>query len=178
MDSINPIVKACGYCSMKVSSFFQKLLKVTGLFAFPKIDLLLRWDRVIRIHNFPVESLGDIFKNENQLEEYVMQTETYKQFDIVKADKKYRTVSTKDRFDFKGIDKEGRHAVLELKNMESGKSAVEKVLRYAGMLKQENPKAKIRKILVTRVRGVETAKAIHGITKTQQINDIECYLYN
>lgn len=194
IDSIKPLVKGSGYCSMKVSSFFHKLghkkrgpaiidtinqaLKETGLFAFPKIDLSLRWDRVIRIYDFPVESLGDIFKNENQLEEYVMRTEAYKQFGIVKVEKQYRPISTKDRLDFKGIDKEGRHVVLELKNKEGGKSAVEQVLRYAGMLKQENPKVKIRKILVTGVRGVETAKAIHGMTKTQQLNDIEWYLYN
>jgi hypothetical protein len=45
------------------------------------------------------------------------------------------------------------------------------------MLKQEDPKAKIRKILVTGIRGVETAKAIHGMEKAQK-EDFEWYLYN
>lgn len=193
ITSIVPLIKDSGYCSMKVSSFFHKfghkkrgpanietinqVLNEAGLFAFPKIDLSLRWDRLLRIYDFPVESLGDLFKNENQLEEYIIRKEAYKQFGIAKGEKQYRPVSTKDRLDFKGIDNEGRHVVLELKNKEGGKSAVEQVLRYAGMLKQENPKAEIRKILVTGVRGVETAKAIHGMTKAQK-NDFEWYLYN
>ena len=193
MDKFKLQIKESGYSSMKVSSFFHKFghkkrgpaniesinmaLKKTGLFAFPKIDISLRWNRLLRIYDFPVESLGDLFKNENQLEDYIMQTKAYKQFDIIKVEKQYRPISTKDRLDFKGIDKDGKHVVLELKNKEGGKSAVEQVLRYAGMLKQENPKASIRKILVTGVRGVETAKAIHGMSIAEK-DGFEWYLYN
>ena len=50
--------------------------------------------------------------------------------------------------------------VLELKNRGGGKSAVEQVLRYSGLLKAEDPNQKIRKILVTGIQNYETALAI------------------
>jgi RecB family endonuclease NucS len=137
----------------------------------------LSWDRLIRIYNFPVEALGDLFKSESQLEDFVMNSKAFNQLGILEVENQYKPFNTKDRLDFKGIDKEKRQVVLELKNKEGGKTAVEQVLRYAGMLKQENPKAAVRKILVTGVRGVETAKAIHGMTKVQK-EDFEWYLYD
>lgn len=66
--------------------------------------------------------------------------------------------------------------VLELKNFGAGKSAVEQVLRYTGLLKLENSKSKIRTVLVTGIQNYETTLAINGMTKTQR-KSFEWYLY-
>ena len=66
--------------------------------------------------------------------------------------------------------------VLELKNAGGGKSAVEQVLRYAGLLKTEFPNHTIRQILVTGVQNYETALAIRGKQKEQR-ELFEWYLY-
>ena len=67
--------------------------------------------------------------------------------------------------------------MLELKHEDGGKSAVEQVLRYLGMLKQQHPKRKARGILVTGIRDVDTAKALYGMTPAQQ-KEIDWYLYH
>ena len=62
-------------------------------------------------------------------------------------------------------------------NYKKGKTAWDNSLDLGyGMLKQENPKASIRKILVTGVRSVETAKAIHGMSNAEK-GGFEWYLY-
>jgi RecB family endonuclease NucS len=75
------------------------------------------------------------------------------------------------------LDKAGNEVALELKNLHGGKSAVEQVLRYLGMLKQQFKGKKVRGILVTGILGVDTAKALHGMTEEQK-NVIDWYLYN
>jgi hypothetical protein len=186
-------VKDSGYCSIKLSSLFHRFgyqkrgpsnveainqyFKELGLYAYPQINMKLSWDRQIRIYDFPVAALGDLFKSENMLEEFIIFSHEYQQLDIVKGIQQYRPMSTKDRLDFRGIDKDGKLVVLELKNKEGGKSAVQQVLKYAGMLKRENPEAIIRKILVTGLREIETAKTIQGMTKEEK-EGFEWYVYN
>jgi hypothetical protein len=121
-----------GYSSIKLSSLFHRFgykkrglanielinqyLKELKFYTFPVIDMSLSWDRQIRIYNFPVEALGDLFKSESQLEEYIMDNEAYKQLDVVEVVKQYKPFNTKDRLDFKGVDKAKKQVVLELKN--------------------------------------------------------------
>ena len=66
--------------------------------------------------------------------------------------------------------------VLELKNGGGGKSAVEQVLRYAGLSHIEYTGSVIRQILVTGIQNYETALAIRGMQQNHQDN-LEWYLY-
>jgi hypothetical protein len=122
-----------------------------------------------------VLQLGDIFKKEVDLENYIDEKELYKKLNIETVDRQYSPNKTRDRLDFKGIGK-NESVVLELKNRGGGKSAVEQVLRYSGLLKSENPDKKIRKILVTGIQNYETALAIKGM-KSDERDNFEWYLY-
>jgi len=50
--------------------------------------------------------------------------------------------------DIYGVDKEGRHVIIEVKRVTAGKSAVEQLKRYVEVFRRENPSAPIRGILV------------------------------
>lgn len=87
----------------------------------------------------------------------------------------YSSDRTKDKLDIFG-ETGDKNVVVELKNKGGGKSAVEQVLRYAGMLKQESPEKEVRKILITGIRSLATAKAIHGM-RPEEKEQFEWYLY-
>jgi hypothetical protein len=160
-----------------------------GLTVHPALSMSLKLSQTIRIYSFPVEQLGDLFEDpetaptaairqqrERALEEYIERHNLFVHLDLVKDCRQYSPKHTQDRFDFLCRDAAGTAVVLELKHAGGGKSAVEQVLRYLGMLRQEAPNRPARGILVTGVRDVDTAKALHGMTPAQQ-QVIDWYLY-
>jgi hypothetical protein len=160
-EMVKKDIRKNGYRSIKVSTFlknFQILKRTTkniefvktelknqGLYTLPEFSQELRLESTLRIYNYPVRQLGELFNSEKDLETYVEKNND----EIV---------------------------VLELKNAGGGKSAVEQVLRYAGLLKMEYPNRKIRQILVTGVQNYETALAIRGMLSDQR-DLFEWYLY-
>ena len=140
-------------------NFFRRELKEHGLYSLPIFSKELPLNSLVKLYSFPVKQLGDLFKKEVELENYIDKKELYKQLGIETVDRQYSPNKTRDRLDFKGIS-ENESVVLELKNRGGGKSAVEQVLRYSGLLKAEDPNQKIRKILVTGIQNYETALAI------------------
>ncbi len=168
----------------KITTLFQK----NGLTLYPELEMGLKPLETLRIYGFPVKKLGDLFEDmnatpitrnrqhERQLEDYIAQHSHYTQLGLTKAKRQHSPANTSDRFDFLCEDASGCEVALELKHAGGGKSAVEQVLRYIGMLKQENPACKARGILVTGIQDVDTAKALHGMTPEQQAK-IEWHLY-
>jgi hypothetical protein len=154
---------------------FRMELKEHGLYSLPVFSKELPLNSLIKLYSFPVLQLGDLFKKEIELENYIDEKELYKELNIETVDRQYSPNKTRDRLDFKGIS-QNESVVLELKNRGGGKSAVEQVLRYSGLLKSENPNQKIRKILVTGVQNYETALAIKGM-KSDERDNFEWYLY-
>lgn len=158
----------------------------------PKLDLTLKHSEALRIYSFPVVQLGDLFSSpalpatnlpkplkqqrERELEEYIKQHEHFRQLGLSNAKRQHSPIHTRDRFDFLCEDEQGNLVVLELKHRGGGKSAVEQVLRYIGMLKQEFPTKTARGILITGIRDMDTAKALHGMMPEQQ-KQIDWYLY-
>lgn len=181
-----------GYRSIKVSTFLKHFeiakrsskntetikneLKNKGLYTLPEYSIELKLESTIRIYNYPVRQLGDLFTNEKALEDYVDKNKLYKDLKIKTVIRQHSPKGTKDKLDFKGDTENNEIVVLELKNGGGGKSAVEQVLRYAGLLKMEFPKHKIRQILVTGIQNYETALAIRGMQKEQR-ELFEWYLY-
>ena len=161
-----------------------------GLTVHPPISMALKLSQTIRIYTFPVEQLGDLFEDpetgtlstavnkqhERALEEYIERHQLFSHLGLSEPNRQYRPRHTQDRFDFLCLDDKKTAVVLELKHADGGKSAVEQVLRYLGMLRQEEPGRPARGILVTGVRDIHTAKALHGMTPEQQ-KMIEWYLY-
>tara|TARA_B100002049_G_scaffold63320_1_gene45667 strand:+ start:1865 stop:2632 length:768 start_codon:yes stop_codon:yes gene_type:complete len=156
-------------------NFFRRELKEHGLYSLPIFSKELPLNSLVKLYSFPVKQLGDLFKKEVELENYIDTKELYKQLEIETVDRQYSPNKTRDRLDFKGIS-ENESVVLELKNRGGGKSAVEQVLRYSGLLKAEDPNQKIRKILVTGIQNYETALAIKGM-KSDERDNFEWYLY-
>jgi hypothetical protein len=181
-----------GYRSIKISTFIKNFdiikrsqknvenikehLRNNGLYTMPEFSSELKLESTIRIYNYPVRQLGELFSSEKDLENYVDKNSLYKLLDIKSVVRQHSPMGTKDKLDFKGSGNNNEIVVLELKNGGGGKSAVEQVLRYAGLLKIEFPNDKIRQILVTGIQNYETALAIRGMQKEQR-ELFEWYLY-
>ena len=191
-DMVKKDIQKNGYRSIKVSTFLKNFeilkrttknidlvkteLKNQGLYALPEFSKELRLESTLRIYNYPVRQLGELFKSEKDLETYVEKNLLYKNLNIQSVIRQHSPSGTKDKLDFKGDCDNDEIVVLELKNAGGGKSAVEQVLRYAGLLKMEYPNRKIRQILVTGVQNYETALAIRGMLSDQR-DLFEWYLY-
>jgi hypothetical protein len=205
IEQIRNVVHDKGYKVIRVSNLlncfgFQKrsssnvelitaILAEHNLTVHPQLSLGLKSADCLRIYGFPVAQLGDLFESEEQvktqgarqqrereLEEFIDKHDLFYKLGLKKVERQYSPKQTRDKFDFLCSDAKGNRVVLELKHVGGGKSAVEQVLRYIGMLKQEQPGNKARGILITGIRDVDTAKALHGMTPAQQ-QEIEWYLY-
>ena len=176
--SIKSLMKAMGYAkrSPKNVALIDTVLRQQKLYIYPKILMTSSWTDIVRIYGFAVESLGDLFDSEAELEAFVHLKRKFLEFGVNKVEVQYSPSRTRDRLDMMGHDKDNNLVVLEFKNKDGGKSAVEQVLRYMGMLKSEYPKKSVRGILVTGVRGVDTAKAIYGM-KTEELVNFQWFLY-
>lgn len=144
-----------------------------GFHVFPEINLHSDWKTAITVSQYPVRVLGDLFNSERQLEDYIDERQLYGKLGINSVKRQHRPTGTRDKLDFLG-EANGQQIVLELKNKDGGKSAVEQVFRYAGYLKREH--TNIRKILVTGVQNRETALAISGHSAEER-EGFEWYLY-
>lgn len=178
ITTVAALFKTFGYSkrSDKNVKLLQELLRKNSLYVFPLITMQSNWRDSVRIYSFPVEAMGDLFESEKELEGYVHIKQKYRQLGIHKVTIQYSPKQTRDRLDMLGENDLGEKIVLEFKNKDGGKSAVEQVLRYMGMVRQEYPRAKIRGVLVTGVRGVDTAKAIYGMSPTDR-ESFKWYLY-
>lgn len=175
--TVNSLVKLFGNKkrSLQIVETINLKLKINNLFTFPNLSMDLKPSDIIRIYDFPVECLGDIFDSEYELETFMYDNNLFHKLNLEQPIRQFSPNQTRDKLDFKCIDKNGNQIALELKNKDGGKSSVEQVLRYLGMLKQQFNEP-VKGILVTGVRSVETAKAIHGMTDDQK-KTIDWYLY-
>lgn len=172
------LVNNFGYAKRSMQNVLKinEELKHRGLYAQPEYSIDLKFESTLKISSFPVKQLGDLFDSEKELEEFVEKKKLYKKLGISSVLRQYSPTGSKDRLDFRGETDSKEIVVLELKNYGGGKSPVEQVLRYTGLLKNENSKSKIRTVLVTGVQNYETALAINGMNKTQR-KSFEWYLY-
>lgn len=191
-ENINNDIQKSGYRTIKVSSLLDNFsigkrstknvqtiktqLKDRGFYTLPEYSNELKLDSTIRLYNYPVRQLGNLFPTERTLEDYVDTNKLYKQLNIKTVSRQHSPKGTKDKLDFKGDCENEDIVVLELKNGGGGKSAVEQVLRYAGLLSMEFPNRPIRQILITGIQNYETALAIRGMQKEQR-ERFEWYLY-
>ena len=165
-------IKKRGLANLKV---ITDRLSSEKLYTLPKYSNELKSGSILRIYNYPVIQWGDLFPREKDLEDYVEKHELYKELKISNVLRQHRPKGTKDKLDFQG-DCEDQKVVLELKNGSGGKSAVEQVLRYAGILRKQFPDTIIRMILVTGIQNRETELAISGMLPKQR-DLFEWYLY-
>jgi hypothetical protein len=191
-----------GYHSLKVKSLFnlfgylrkgpsniQKVntwLKENGLYALPKISDTIKSGTNIKIYNFPVEQLGELFDKEQIMEDKFFKHRWFEKLNLQiesTLDQQYKPTGTRDRLDFKAKDALGNHVVVELKKGGGDKRLIEQAFRYRSLL-MTDPKLKnelncedIYCIVITGVRCLHTARAIHGLSADKQ-KKIKWYLYD
>jgi hypothetical protein len=175
---VTTLLKGFGFSkrSSKNVTQIKDELKDRGYYTLPEYSNELKLESTIRIYNYPVRQLGELFASEKNLEDYVHKHHHYKKLKIKTVVRQHSPLGTKDRLDFKGQSELDEVVVLELKNAGGGKSAVEQVLRYSGLLQSEFPTVQIRQILVTGIQNYETALAIRGMRQEQR-DTFEWYLY-
>jgi len=157
-------------------TWVNESIKEFGFYLDPGITLKQKWTEIVRINKFDEKQLGVLFSKEKLLEDHIEKHELYKELGIESVTRQHSPKGTKDRLDFLGETKE-ELIILELKNKGGGKSAVEQVLRYSGLLKKQHPQAKIRKVLVTGIQNRETTLAVSELS-IEGRKDFEWYLYD
>ena len=178
---VSALIKMLGVSkrSEKIVEQINNAFSENGLFIQPELEMITPWNQQLRIQDYDDKPLGDLFKDEWDLETYIDQNELYKKLGIESVDRQHSPKRTRDRLDFLGFTEE-ELVILELKNWGGGNSAVEQVLRYVGHKKNEfkgKPEPKIRKILVTGIANRDTVTAINGMRPEEREN-FEWYLYN
>jgi hypothetical protein len=151
------------------------LLKNQKMFCYPLIKMKTDWKENLRIYEFPVKAEGDVFEDELMLQEYMNEKHLFSSIGVPSVIREESPKGTQDRFDFYcKMDK--THVIIEVKNRDGGKTGVQQLLKYNGIIKNQYPGEPVRKILVTGISDFGTAYAIHGMMQ-QQREQIEWYIY-
>jgi hypothetical protein len=145
------------------------------LHCYPKLSKSMNWKKNLQIYEFPVREEGYLYNEELELQKEMKKQNVFTQLGVSNVQREMSPPGTKDRLDFySNVD--NSHVIIEVKNRDGGKSAVEQILRYNGVLKNCYPNEPVRNILVTGISDFWTAYAIHGMMQEQR-NRIEWYLY-
>ena len=166
--------------AVNVAEVSQSLGKL-GLHVYPPLSMELDPTSTVSLSRFPVAALGDLFEREDELEMFVWRNKYYERFGIVSGAKRQHSPdNTRDRFDMFGIGKDGEQIVLELKNTDGGREAVQQVFSYISVLKQNSPGSVVKGYLITGVRDIKTARCIHGMVLEGRPNldSFAWYLYD
>ena len=156
-----------------INHYFEQ----NDLYSYPPLTEYISTTSRIQIYNFPVVAKGDLFPDELELQKFIDRNNSLKQLGLINPQREHSPNSTTHRMDFFARDLEGNSVVIEVKKECGQNRAVQQVLRYASIAKRAYPNTKVRKVLITRKQDLNTAKAIHGMTETEQ-QDFEWYLYN
>ena len=190
-------VEQNGYHSIMIKSLFRMFghqqrgsanikkinqwLEENGLYAYPEIDLKIKWEKAIKIYKFPVQQLGNLFKSELEMEDLFVEHEWHKKLGLqinFKTDRQYKPKGTRDRLDFKAKDATGNDVVLELKHKGGDKRLIEQVYRYRSLLITENGgNENVHCVIITGNRCLHTARAIHGNLSPKEQEYLKWYLY-
>lgn len=192
IKSIQRSIKTNGYRSIEVRRLLQlfgykkrgvanldrinQIFSENLLYCYPVLSLDLNFNERVKIYNFPVECRGDLFESEKQLQEYIKETKALERLSLSSIVPEFSPDNTSHRMDFYAQD-DTHNVVIEVKNEGGQERGVEQVLRYASMIKRQQPDKPVRKILITGQQDPNTAKAIHGMTNEEREN-FEWYLYN
>ena len=160
------------------TDYISECLQRAGLYCYPKLDdPNNQWKNTsVKVYKFPCQALGTLFKDESDLQQFIDEKSALRKLGIIRTTDYHRPVGSSSILDFKGEDEEGNLAVIELKNEGGDNRGVEQVMRYKRDLQGRNEGRTIRKILITGVRDVSTAKAILRESE-EDMRSFEWYLY-
>lgn len=160
------------------TEFINEMLIRNNLYCYPALTDSLHWKKTdLRIYRFPVQQLGDLFDDEDLLEKFIYKNKCLRQLGIVIVDDQHRPFGSSSILDFLGKDEKGNPVVVELKKKDGDGRGVQQVMRYKNDLQLKYPNKTIRKILITGIRDIDTAKSVLDL-KPEDQKDFEWYLYN
>jgi len=123
----------------------------------------------VYIYPYPAGPKGKLFESEADLQTYFVAKEIYKELGLTEIREEYSPKGFANRLDILSKDARGCWVVVELKNADGNRSAVEQVLGYIGAVKAENPHREVRGILITGTVDPGTLHAIYGLDREHLI---------
>jgi hypothetical protein len=130
----------------------EKFCEDNGYYTSPKLTKDLEVTSNILITKTQIFSSTDEFDSEAELESYLIRHKILKKIGVKNTNNQEILRGTKDRVDYIGKDKEGNDVIVEIKKGDGGKSAVEQLFRYKGILLEKkilNNPSKIKMYLIT-----------------------------
>ena len=136
----------------------------------------MAWKKPIHISDFPEQQFGHLFKEEKNLEKFIVDHNVLQSIGIQLKKQQFSPDHASHRIDILGYDKSGNMAVVELKKTGT-RSHVIQVLEYAALVQEQFDTKKVRKILITGKLDKNIALAIHGLNRLEK-EGFEWYVYN
>jgi hypothetical protein len=136
-------------------------------------------DDWVYIYPYPAGVKGILFESELKFQEVFYRNKLYKYNIIGKLkmiDREYSPQGTYKRMDFLCKDNDDCYVVVELKNADGNRRAVQQILEYIGSVRSEKNCSNVRGILITGTIDPETLHAMHGLDNENLITWFKYWL--
>lgn len=156
----NTLLKKFGYANRTSNAIklLQKFCDDNGYYTSPKITKDLEVTSNILITRTQIFSSTAEFNSEAELESYLIKFKILKKIGITSTNNQEILRGTKDRVDYIGKDKEGNDVIVEIKIGDGGKSAIEQLFRYKGILLEKKILKNASKIKMYLITGKENPR--------------------
>lgn len=156
----NTLLKKFGYANRASSAIklLQKFCEDNGYYTSPKITKDLKVNSNILITKTQIFSSTDEFDSEAELEAYIIRNKILKKIGVTSTNNQEILRGTKDRVDYMGKDKDGNDVIVEIKIGDGGKSAIEQLFRYKGILLEKKILKNASKIKMYLITGKENPR--------------------
>jgi len=129
-----------------------------------------RLDDFIHIYPYPAGPKGGLFEKEDDLQAAFKKGYPHLKLGLTGTIREeYKPSGSTKRLDILCEGRDGREVVVELKNSDGERRAVEQLLAYIGDIKREKATAEVRGILITGTVDPDTLHAIFGLDKENLI---------
>ncbi|SDM32924.1 endonuclease NucS domain-containing protein [Chryseobacterium taihuense] len=154
------LLKKFGYEKRVASAInvLEKFCRDNGYYTSPKITKDLEVTSNILITRTQIFSSTDEFNSEAELESYLIRYKILKKIGVTSTNNQEVLRGTKDRVDYIGKDKEGNDVIVEIKIGDGGKSAIEQLFRYKGILLEKKILRNASKIKMYLITGKENLR--------------------
>lgn len=154
------LLKKFGYTNRATNAIkaLQKFCEDNGYYTYPKITKDLEVSSNILITKTEIFSSTDEFDSEAELESYLIRYKILKKIGVTSTNNQEILRGTKDRVDYIGKDKEGNDVIVEIKIGDGGKSAIEQLFRYKGILLENKILKNASKIKMYLITGKENPR--------------------
>ncbi|WP_313578158.1 endonuclease NucS domain-containing protein [Chishuiella sp.] len=151
----------------KIKIFFD----TNNLYFSPIPTENLSKEEKICITNHIINKTKDDFESERELENFIIKHKLLKKIGIKEFDNQKLLRGTEDKVDYIGKDKENNTIIVELKKSKNSIGIIEQLLRYKGILLENNIEknsSKIKMYLITGEENLKIKYAFKGLLGSQR----------